>query len=221
MIGWRLAVLLAVLALAGGLWGGDAWRKGQTAIEQNKTLKDDREADRKAIADLKETAEKLRQHGVDNALAYDQAMERMGAIAEQLEKDREANRQFEQQQRQALADLLADRPDLRDLRLGDDVLRHWQQSNQGRRGQGQPATPAAAPAPAGKPAKAVPGAAGADKRRGASAAGEPRPGDRAVPRLQRSGRLVGAGDGRMAHHRMAVVLQGGGGNRPPGYRLPG
>jgi hypothetical protein len=218
MIGWRLSLLAAVLALCAGLWGGDAWRKGRTAIEQNAQLKAAQAADRKAIAELKQAAQDLRQHGVDATLAYDQAAQRMDAIATQLEQDRDANRRYFDEQAQARAALSEARPDLRDLRLGDDVLRHWNRGNQGR--SAEPATPAATPGRAGKPAPAVPAAPAARGRQGAVFHREPRSDGGAVPRLQRQGRLVGALDRRMARDRVALVLPGGGGLRPAGYRLP-
>lgn len=146
-MGVRTLIIATVLALATGLWAGDAWRQGRTAMAQQK-------ADRQAIEDLKTTAETLRQHAVDASLAYDQASERMGAIAQQLETDREANRQFEQQQRAQLAQLLEARPGLRNVRVGADLLRHWQQSNAGSAG----AATAATASPASQPAHAVPAA---------------------------------------------------------------
>lgn len=144
-MGVRTLLIAVVLALATGLWAGDAWRQGRTAMAQQK-------ADRQTIEDLKTTAETLRQHAVDASLAYDQASERMGAIAQQLETDREANRRFEQQQRAQLAQLLDARPDLRNVRVGADLLRHWQQSNAGSAG----AATAATASPASQPAHAVP-----------------------------------------------------------------
>lgn len=221
MIGWRTALLVSALSLVAGLWAGNAWREGRAAIEQNKTLKEERAADRKAIADLKQAAQALRQHGVDATLAYDQAAERMGAIAEQLEKDRDETRRLAAQQRADLEALAAARPDLRDMRLGDDFLRHWNRSNQGGSDAAQPATPAAAPGPAGKPAGKLPGASPGHQQRPARAGRQSRRGDRAVQGLQQARRLAGPLDGRVAQHRVALVLPGGGGLRPAGYRLPG
>lgn len=151
-MGVRTLLLAVVLALVTGLWAGSAWREGRIAMAQQK-------ADRQAIEDLKSTAEKLRQHAVDASLAYDQASERMGAIAQQLETDRDANRKFEQQQRAQLAQLLEARPDLRAVRVGPDLLRHWQQSNAGSAG----ATTATTASPASQPAHPVPAAAAAHR----------------------------------------------------------
>lgn len=216
-----IAVLIAI-ALSAGLSGYvvNRWNKGTAAIAEAKQLKAEREADRKFIAELKDTAQKLRQHGVDSALAYQQATERMDAIAAKLEQQREANRQFATLQQQSLDALAAARPDLRDMRLGDDFLQHWNRSNQGRSAEGQRA-PAAAPAErAGKPANPVPRAAASDKQRTSGAPGESRRSDRAVPGLQRPWRLPGAVDRRVAGHRLGLVLQGGQGHGTQSREVP-
>lgn len=219
VIGWRLALLAAVLALVVGIWTGNAWHEGRAAMAENVELVKQRADDRKAIDELKETAERLRQHGVDGALAYDQATERMGLIAQQLENDREETRRIAARQRADLEALAAARPDLRDMRLGDDFLRHWNRSNQGASGAGQSAAPAAAPEHPGKPAGKLPAAAAGQQQRPAGAVGQSRRDDIAVPGLQQARRLPGAGAGRMAGHGVALVLPGGGSLRPAGYRL--
>lgn len=208
MLGWRISLLLAVLALAVGLWAGNAWHKGRTAIAQNAELVQRQKDDRDFINALKNTATELRQHAVDGALAYDQATERMDAIAQQLEKDREGIRQFQQRQAAALDALAEARPDLRDLRLGGDVLRHWRASNAGPAAD-QPAAPAAAAPAAGEPAGDVPPAPAAGKRPSAGAAGQPRPGDGPVPRVRGAERGAAAGSGRVDDHRVALVLRRG------------
>lgn len=206
MLGWRLSLLLAVLALVVGLWAGNAWHEGRTALAQNAALKDQQTADRKAIEDLKGAAQELRQHAVDGALAYQQAADLMGAAAKKLEEDRDAIRQFEQRQAAALGALAAARPDLRDLRLGDDVLRHWRTSNAGP-AAGEPAAPTAAPAAAGKPAHAVPAAPAAGQRRGAGAARQPRPGCGAVSRLRGADGFAAERGRDLAGHGVALVLR--------------
>lgn len=215
-----IAVLIAI-ALSAGLSGYvvHRWNKGTAAIEQNKNLKAERAAQEEFIAQLSATANHLRQHGVDQALAYQQATERMDAIAVKLEQDREANRQFDTLQRQSLEALVAARPDLRDLRLGDDFLRHWIQSNQGAAEEKR--APATAPAGrARQPAKPVPGAAPAGKQRSAGAAGQPRPGDRAVSRLPGRQGFTHRGDGRVAGHRLGLVLQRGQGHGAQSGEVP-
>lgn len=144
--GWTL-LIVAVLALVFGVWAGKRWEKGANAIAANKTL-------RKDIEDLTEAARALQQHGVESAIAYDEAAERLFLIAIQRETDRAENRQFLESQRDALGALAAAQPGLADLRLGDNVLRHWNRAN-----QGPAATGPAAAEPAGKPADRVPAAA--------------------------------------------------------------
>lgn len=161
MFGMRALVLGVVLGLLVGAWGGCTWQKGSTALDQASDLKAQRDADRKSI-------DALRQRAVDIASSYEQANARLGAIAQQLEHDRENNRQFEQQQRAELAQLLEARPDLRRVRIGADLLRHWRQSNAG----AAAATTAAAGA-ASQPARAVPGAAATGGRPADRPAGQP------------------------------------------------
>ena len=206
MLGWRIALLLVVLALVAGIWTGNAWHEGRTAIEQNAQLKQQQQADRKAIDDLKGTAQELRQHAVDGALAYQQAAELMEAAAKKLEEDRDAIRQFERRQADALEALAEARPDLRDLRLGDDVLRHWRASNAGHDASEPSPAAAAAPSP-GKPAKPVPDAPAAGQRRGAGAARQPRPGCGAVSRLRGADGFAAERGRDLAGHGVAMVLR--------------
>lgn len=205
--GWAL---LIVALLSAGVSGYvmHRWDKGSEAMRANKTL-------RKDIDELTAAARQLQQHGVDSALAYDQAAQRLDAIAVQRETEREENRHFIQRQRSELDTLLSQRPDLVDLRLGPDVLRHWNKSN-----QGATPSPAATPKPAGKPARPVPGPAAGQQRRTSGAAGQPRRGDGAVPRLQEQQRQPAAGRGRVASHGVALVLQRGGSGRPGRVGVP-
>lgn len=215
--GWTL-LIVAVLAAAGGGWLGMRWQKGTDAIADVATLQAQRAADRKAIDDLRRNAEALQAATVDHDLAYAAAADRMAGIATTLEATLNEHRQFTADQREALAELLARRPDLRELRLGDDVLRHWNRSNAGT-GLRQPAAAPAA-GPPGQPADPVPAAPAGDRRQRTGAAGQPRPGRRHRKRLPRAQRLAAAGGGRMADHRVALVLPGGGATRPAGRRLP-
>ena len=205
--GWTLLIVAVLTAGVTG-WAVHRWDKGAEALRANKTLRQD-------IDLLTAAARELRQQGVDSALAYEQAAERLDAIAEQRETDREENRLFLERQRSALGTLLAQRPDLVPMHLGDDVLRHWNRGN-----QGGTAAPAAAPKPAGQPARAVPGAAAGQQRRGAGAAGQSRRGDRALPRLQEQPGQPAAGRGRMGSHRVELVLQRGGSGRPRRIGVP-
>lgn len=205
--GWTL-LIVALLALVFGAWAGKRWEKGANAIAANKTL-------RKDIEELTEAARALQQHGVDSAIARDQAAERLDLIATQREDDREETRLFLETQRTQLGALLAKRPDLHDLRLGDDVLRHWNRGNEGPAASG----PAAAE-PAGKPARPVPAAAAGQQRRGARADRQPRRSDGAVPRLQEQPGPLAAGAGRVGSHGVELVLQRGGSSRPRRIGVP-
>lgn len=205
--GWTLLVVAVLTAGVTG-WAVHRWDKGAEALRANKTL-------RKDITELTAAARQLQQHGVDSAIAYDQAAGRLDAIAELRETDREENRLFLDRQRGALDTLLAQRPDLVPMHLGDDVLRHWNRGNQGP----APAAPAA-PQPAGQPARTVPGPSAGQQRRGAGAAGQSRRGDRALPRLQQQPGPSAAGNGRMGSHRVELVLQRGGSGRPRRIGVP-
>lgn len=169
---WGIAAI-AVMIVAGvlaGLWAGNRWAEGQHAIERNREL-------HATAKRLTGQIEKLHQHSADAVLAYDQAAQRLDLIAQEQERDRETNRRFREGVRADLEQVLEARPDLRGLRLGTDVLQHWNRGNAG---------PTATPAAAGdsrQPAAAVPAAAPGRRRQGLDAAGQPRPGDRAVPRL--------------------------------------
>lgn len=188
-----LLLLLIVAAVVAGLWAGNRWAEGAQAIK-------DRKAQQTYIEQLQGETDQLRQLAADSALDYAAATDRMDAIATQLETDREANRKHQAEQRESLEKLLRTRPDLRDGRAGDDVLRHWNRSNQG------PAASGAAPGAQPGAGAAMPGAAAGDIGPVGSAAGQPRPGDRAVPRLQGIAGSAGAGRGGMAPHGMGLVL---------------
>ena len=205
--GWAL-LLVAVLTAGVTGWAVHRWDKGAEALRADKTL-------RKDIDELTAAARQLQQSGVDSAIAYDQATGRMDAIAVQRETDREENRLFLERQRTELDQLLLLRADLRALRVGAGVLHHWNQSN-----QGPATTPAATPKPAGQPARTVPGAAAGQQRRVPGAAGQPRRSGRAVPRLQGQPGQLAAGAGRVGGHRVALVLQRGGGGRPGRIGVP-
>lgn len=188
-----LLLLLIVAAVVAGLWAGNRWAEGAQAIK-------DRKAQQTYIEQLQGETDQLRQLAADSALDYAAATDRMDAIATQLETDREANRKHQAEQRESLEKLLRTRPDLRDGRAGDDVLRHWNRSNQG------PAASGAAPGAQPDAGAAVPGVAAGDLGPVGGAVGQPRPGDRAVPRLQGIAGPAGAGRGGMATHGMGLVL---------------
>lgn len=218
MLNIRATIALALVALVFGLWAGYEWRHGRDGIAEAAQLKQERAQDRQTIADLKAAGIAIKQNAVDQDAAYRAAEQRLGAIASQLEQDRAQNRTVTAQLGTQLDALLALRADLRSLRLGNDVLQHWNESNAGRPADVR-AAPAAAPA-AGQPAGAMPRSAPAGgKRPGASAAREPRRGDGDLPRLQGQQQIAAASDGRMARHGNGLVLQGREGRGPVGDRM--
>ncbi|KAF1692746.1 hypothetical protein CSC62_14015 [Pseudoxanthomonas jiangsuensis] len=198
LLPWVLGgIVLAILAAAGaGLWAGNRWAAGQHAIEESRELRATAQQQATRITELRELA-------TDATLAYDQAAQRLDLITEQLEKDRESNRAHREAMRADLARLLAARPDLRDGRAGDDVLQHWNRSN-----AGQP-TAGAAAADSAEPAAAVPDAAGGTGRSLGNPAGEPRPGGRAVPRLQERQDGADRGGAGVVGDGVGLVLPGG------------
>jgi hypothetical protein len=195
--GWTLLVVLA-LGVAGGTWFGLRWERGTQAIVDNVALKQQAKADRDYINDLKANGKQLQQAAADAAKAQGDALARQAEIATRLEDTLDAQHDFNARQQGELADLLARRPDLRALHLGDDVLQHWNESNAGRPAAGRPARPAARPA--GQPAAPVShGTPAGAQRPGAGSAGQPRRGGGAVSRVpgageqpDRLGRGVGA-----------------------------
>ena len=194
--GIALLVVMVVVAVV-SLWAGNRWAEGAQALQ-------DRKQDQLYIEQLQGEAEQLRQIAVNSTLDYANAADRMDAIATQLETDREANRKFQQAQRAELEQLLRNRPDLRDGRAGDDVLQHWNRSNQG---------PASAEPAAGterQPAGGMPGPAAGDLGRLGGTAGQPRPGNGSVSRLPGFPVAPGAGLSGVPAHGLAVVLQGTG-----------
>ncbi|WP_368565514.1 hypothetical protein [Pseudoxanthomonas sp. UTMC 1351] len=211
--GWAM-LAVALLAAGGGGWAGLRWEQGAHALRTNAELRAERKADRQTIDELTHTARQLQQHGVDSVLAYDQATERMNAIATTLETHFAQNRHFATQQRDALADLLGRRPDLRDQPLGDDVLQHWNRSNQG------PSADAATPEPASQSTHAVSGASAGARQPARHPDRQPRRGDGAVPRVPRSQRQSASGVRRMAEDRVALVLPSGRGGRTGCIGMP-
>ncbi|WP_180867367.1 hypothetical protein [Stenotrophomonas maltophilia] len=191
-----IAVLLAT-AIAAGLWAGNRWAEGGRAIK-------DRAEHQAYIKDLEQQLTRLHTQAADTAVAYAEAIDRMNTIANSLEQNREENRRFTEDQRAALESLLDRRPQLRAVRVGTDVLQHWNRSN-----QGKPTT--AAPArDAGQPETGMPGAADGTQRPPGDPAGQSRPGGVPVSRLQRTGAGVDPGHGRLGGNGMAVVLPGAG-----------
>ncbi|MEN9192807.1 hypothetical protein AB3094_14820 [Xanthomonas euvesicatoria] len=196
IIGWAL-VLLLVAALLAGIWAGNRWAEGKQAVQDRTEL-------RTYIKELQVEVKHLRQTHADSVISYRQAIARLDAIATLREQDRETNRLQAEAVRASLDALLRKRPDLRDGRAGDDVLRHWRESN---------SRPAAKPAAAHdpkQPAPAVPGSAAASQRPVGDVAGQPRSGHRAVPRLPEQHASADPSRDRVGNHSVGLVLQGTG-----------
>jgi hypothetical protein len=203
--GW-VVLVVALLAASGGTWLGVHWERGAQAIVDVAALKQQAKADRDYIDDLKANGDKLRQYAADVAKAQGDAISRQAEIATRLEDTLDAQRTFTVRQQGELADLLARRPDLRNLRLGDDVLQHWNESNAGRPAAGGAAAPAARPA--SQPAAPVPDRAPAGAQRPhPRPAGESRPGGGALSRLQRAAERPAGLDRRVGAHGARLVLR--------------
>lgn len=207
VLGWALIVLL-VVALIGGIWAGNRWAEGKQAIKDRTELTT-------YIRQMQVEVKQLRQISADDAVSYRQAIARLDAIAVQRENDRETNRLQAAAVQASLDALLRARPDLRDGRAGDDVLRHWRESN-----TRPTAKPAASEHPA-EPAPAVSRPAAAAERPVGHAARQSRPGRGAVPRLPKQPAPAGASRGRVGSDSMGVVLQGTGAGRPWYQGVPG
>ncbi|MCD0281298.1 hypothetical protein JWH04_20540 [Xanthomonas melonis] len=199
VLGWLL-VLILVAALLAGIWAGNRWAEGKQAVRDRTEL-------RTYIKELQVEVKHLRQTHADSVISYRQAIARLDAIATLREEDRETNRLQAEAVRASLDALLRKRPDLRDGRAGDDVLRHWRESNT------RPATKPAAANDPKQPAPAVPGSAAATERPVGNADGQPRPGRRSVPRLPEQHASADAGRDRVGDHRLGLVLQSAGRGR--------
>ena len=197
LLPWVVGGLIVMIAgaILAGLWAGNRWAEGQHAIDRN------RELEQQVALQVRRYGE-LQEFAAEAVLAYDQAAQRLDLIADQQEKDREANRVWREGLRAELDRLLDARPDLRELRLGTDVLHHWNRSNAG------PVAESAAAGDRSEPAAAVPGAATGAGRSGSEPAGEPRPGDRAVPRLPHGEGQPGPGGARVGGDGLGLVLPG-------------
>lgn len=197
-----LVLAALVMGLGVGVWAGVKWQRGETAVRDNVAL-------RAELKDLRDAAAELRAAQVELASDYAAAVERQGAIAEQLEQDREQNRDHFERQRAHLAALLEHRPDLSADRAGADVLCHWRRANAG------PAATATAAGAECDPAAPLPEPAAAAGRPLGDAARKPRRRRGALPRLQRRQPAAGGGRAGMAAHGVVLVL------RRPGARRAG
>ncbi|HDS1580000.1 TPA: hypothetical protein QEL15_002082 [Stenotrophomonas maltophilia] len=192
-----MALFLAAAALLGvGIATGHRWATGTVAIEQRENLE-------LQLRQLQEAAKTLQTQSAQATANYYRATQRLNHIAELQELDRENQRQFNQQQQEALVALLRNRPDLRTGHAGTDVLQHWNRSNAG-------AAPSAARAPnAGSAQGGMPGAAGSQRRPLGNPAGESRSGRGAVPRLPQPAAKADAGSVGLGGDSLGLVLHSG------------
>lgn len=202
--------LLLAFVIGAGVSGVLVWwlKEGQAAIEQNAQLR----ADTKAWADI---AQGQRDQQAQQTVDFGAAIQRLGAIAQEREDDRKAQREWMAAQSAALEALRRERPDLDRIDLGPEFLRHWNKANTG---TVEPAAPASGD-PGQRPAT-VPGAAAPGQQQPVRGAGTARPGGGAVSGLQEQPGALDPGNGRVAGHGVALVLQGGEGHRNEGQGLP-
>ncbi|HEY1129628.1 MAG TPA: hypothetical protein VGF12_09510 [Roseateles sp.] len=206
---WALVAAFAIGAVVSGVlvW----WLKeGQAAIEENAQLR----ADTKAWADI---AKGQREQHVQQTVEFGAAIKRLGAIAQEREDEREAQRQWMAAQSAALDELRRLRPDLDRIHLGLEFVRHWNKANTGAVDAVTPAT-----RDPGQPPAAVPGAAAPAEQRSepVHGPGAARPGGGAVSRLQEQQGAADPRYGRVAGHGLALVLPSGEGRRNQGQGMP-
>ena len=190
--------LVAALLLGLGVGGfvGWKWKAGAYAMKENAQLR----ADAKGWADI---AKRQRQITTDQAVAIDAAIGRLNTISQGREDDREAIRKFAEQLGTSLDKVAAANPALRDLDLGADFMRHWNEANAG------PGAAIPAAGPSSEPGAAVPGAAPAVERSAPGGAGAARQGSSAVPRLPQRKRAADRDGARVARDGVALVLRRG------------
>ena len=188
------ALLAALLfGWATGGWVAWKWKSGAAAINENRELRAD-------AAEWKRIAEEQRQINTDNTLAFKAATERLGAIAQGREDDRQAIQQFLDTQRNDLQAFFDANPLLRSLDAGPDILRHWNKANAG------PAPEPATAEPASKPGAGMPAASPGTRQPAAAAGHEPRRSDGAVSRLPQQQEAADRRHQGMGSHGLAVVL---------------
>ncbi len=191
--------LVAALLIGLGVGGFVAWKwqEGSQAIEQRTEL-------RKQVDQLETIATDLGKLNVQQAGQMRAAINRMNAISQARENDEKNLKTFAGKLAGDLDKVRQSDSALRDLDLGPDFLRHWNQANSGPAGAAT-----AAPATAGRSGASVPAAATSAKRKSAGHAGAARPGNGDVPRLPKPHAAADRRGGGMAGHGLALVLRGG------------
>ena len=202
--------LVAALLLGLGVGGfvGWKWTAGSYAMKENAQL-------RSAAKGWADIAKQQRQTTTDQAAAIDAAIGRLNTISQGREDDREAIRKFAEQLGTSLDKVAAANPALRDLDLGADFMRHWNEANAGP-GAAIPAT-----GPAREPGATVPATTPAVERRAPGGAGAARQGSGAVSRLPQRERAADRDGARVARNGVALVLRRGRGAGQQAGRLHG
>lgn len=193
------ATAVAIAFLVGALASGIVvWKlqEGRAAINENAQLR----ADSKAWGEI---AEGQRQQHAEQSIELGAAIERLSAISQGREDDREELRKWQEEQSAALDELRRQRPDLVTVDLGPEFLRHWNAANSGTINTAAPA----AQDPR-QPAPGVPAVAPAEQQQPVRDPGAARPGSGPGARLQGEQGASGRCRGRMGNDGLAVVLQG-------------
>lgn len=199
------ALLLGAAAVAWLTWN---LAKGQQAVTENQQLRADLER-------YEVTTKALHAAAVNLPAELHAAMDRLNAISQQREKDRETLRNFTARLSADLQALGARHPALRDLDLGTDFLRHWNRANDG---PGNDSGNAAAGTP-GQSDPTLPTAASSAGEHRTGNSGGARSGNDAVSRMPQHERPLARSVRGMACHRLALVLRDGGTDRTDARQL--
>lgn len=182
---WQRALVMvcvvAVLTSVTGFLVGQRWERGTQALADNKQLNGEIAAQNKRMKELHDNAEALRANGVSVVQDFQSAARRMNDIAQEYENDQAKRSQFDQRQQRQWVALGLDDPDLRQLRLGERVRKHWNQSNAG---AGTSGTAPTATGSISEPDAAVPEPADSGRRLRIDVNPQPRPSGEPIPRLQ-------------------------------------
>lgn len=213
---WQRALVMvcvvAVLASVGGFLIGQRWERGTQALADNKQLRDDIAAQSKRMKELHENAEALRANGVSVVQDFRTAARRMNAIAQEYENDQVKQSEFYKRQQRQWVALGLDDPDLRKLRMGERVLKHWNQSNAG---AGADSTAPATTGNISEPDAAVSEPDSGTGRLRADPDRKPRPDSESIPRLQRWQGALDIGSAGIPINGTELVLR-----RPAATRYP-
>ena len=164
-----LAVLLALLlGIGGGWWVGDSLQEGQQAKAEVKQANQDNAALNDSLQKAHATVLAQRQAVADSSKAMEDAIKRLDKINLETARERDETRKQFASIRADMQHALANRPDLRDVRVGSELLDVWNAANRGQADAG----PAGGAAGAAQPAAVIrPGQSGAVPRK---PAGSPR-----------------------------------------------